>query len=168
MPTEPSNSYRKVSGVHGTLFAREQLWVGSDHLLLVRTSFAVESYRRFYFPDIEAVVIRPTNNRRNWIIANSICCGLFLFFCIAVVGRNPTSNEVAAGIFHGSVAALFLFGLLWQIFRGPSCASYLQVRTGQERLAAVSRLRGALRLRERLAALIGASAEARAVAPSTP
>jgi hypothetical protein len=166
--TDRPIAYRKFSGQRGTLISVEQLWAGDDHLLLVSTSFAVEQYRRFYFQDIEAFVIRPTRTQRKWVIANSICLGLFGLLTLLVVGRHPSNDAIAGGIFLGVVATLFLIALLYQLVKGPSCVSFLQLRTGLERLGAANRVRLALRMRDRLAALIGAAAEAKAMAPTVP
>src|SRR5260221_457977 len=58
---------RVAFGVSAT---RCQLWLGTDHLLAVDHTLTAEEYRRFYFRDIEAFVIRRTVARQvwNWIM----------------------------------------------------------------------------------------------------
>ena len=36
------------------------LWLGKDHLLLVESNGYSERYKRFYFKDIQALIIRKT------------------------------------------------------------------------------------------------------------
>ncbi len=168
MSTERPIAYRKFSGTRGALISVEQLWTGDDHLLLVSSTFAVERYRRFYFQDIEAYLIRPTRTQRKWIIANSICLAIFGALTMLVIGQHPTGDEIAGGVFLGIVAAIFLTGLIYQVVKGPSCVTFLQLRTGLERLSVAHSIRGSLAMRDRLAALIHAAAEAKAVAPATP
>ncbi len=45
------------------LFSRAicTLWMGADHLLLVDRTGYTESYKRFYFADIQAIVVRRTS-----------------------------------------------------------------------------------------------------------
>ena len=164
MSTDRPISYRKFSGVRGGLVGMEQLWLGDDHLLLVNSSFAVERYRRFYFQDIEAFVIRPTTTQRNWVIADCILAAIFGGFVLYLLHGQPSSEQVGAAVFFGAVGALFLIGLIVQLVKGPSCATFLQLRTGLERLGVANRVRASLKMQRRLAALIGARAEATAVA----
>src|SRR3954454_13990106 len=46
-----------------------RLWEGSDHLLVVSAALGVERYRRFYFRQIEALIVRKTMGR---FVANTI------------------------------------------------------------------------------------------------
>lgn len=160
--------YRKFSGARGSLVSLEQLWIGDDHLLLVSSSFALERYRRFYFQDIEAFLIRPTGTQRKWVIANSIFLALFGALTLFVVGRHPTEDQIVGGVFLGIAAVIFLIGLIYQVAKGPSCFTFLQLRTGLERIVVADRIRASLAMRGRLAAIIHAAAEAKAVAPATP
>jgi len=50
--------YVRLPGRRSGLLRRETLWLGSDHLLLVRSTRFNEDYRRFYLADIEALVVQ--------------------------------------------------------------------------------------------------------------
>ena len=52
----PSTTYRRMPGSAG-LIMRKRLWLGPDHILMVRSHVLSEEYRRFYFADIEALVV---------------------------------------------------------------------------------------------------------------
>jgi hypothetical protein len=159
-------AYRKFTRQRGSIVSVNQFWAGDDHLLLVSSSFGVENYRRFYYHDIEAFIIRPTSARRNWTIANVI--GLAIFGGLTLYFFRRIPGETGFVFFYGFFALMFLIGLIWQLVMGPTCRTFLQMRTGLERIAMANRIRSSLKLRDRLAALIGAAAEARAVSPAIP
>src|ERR1700690_2887131 len=52
----PGTPYRRLPGWSG-LIMRKRLWLGPDHILLVSSKVLSEEYRRFYFADIEALVV---------------------------------------------------------------------------------------------------------------
>ena len=60
----PGRGLRKA--VFAVTATRCRLWLAADHLLAVDSTTASESYRRFYFRDIEAFVIRRTAGRQMW------------------------------------------------------------------------------------------------------
>src|SRR6059036_2592658 len=55
--------YRRLPGRESGLLSYSRLWLGPDHLLLARTTFLSEEYKRFYFRDIQAIVTRRTERR---------------------------------------------------------------------------------------------------------
>lgn len=162
MSADRPTIYRKFSGSRGVLFGVHQLWAAEDHLLLVRANFGFERYQRFYFQDIEAFIMHPTGTQRGWIIANALIFAAFAGLALLAVSGEPTAGEKIGGLVLVGIGALFLLFLIYHIVRGPTCASFLQMRTGLERLKVAGRLRGALHLRDRLAALLGAWNEAKA------
>jgi hypothetical protein len=54
--TPDREHYRKLPGRRRGFVMGSSVWLGSDHLLLVRSSRFRETYRRFYFRDIQAIV----------------------------------------------------------------------------------------------------------------
>src|SRR5205809_7300860 len=56
-------AYRRLPGRTSGFLSYSRLWLGPDHLLLARTAFFSEEYKRFYFRDIQAVVPRRTTLR---------------------------------------------------------------------------------------------------------
>ena len=46
--------------------SRSSLWLGKDHLLCVDSSGYTETYKRFYFRDIQAVTLVATKRRDIW------------------------------------------------------------------------------------------------------
>ena len=75
--------YRKLAK-KGGLFAYYSIWQGADHLITAETTMASEEYRRFYYRDIQAIVIRKTA----WHHVFSLLSGLpaVLFMILGVWG----------------------------------------------------------------------------------
>jgi hypothetical protein len=51
--------YRRLPGRKRGLGTSASLWMGSDHILLVKSAWFREEYKRFYLRDIQAVVVAP-------------------------------------------------------------------------------------------------------------
>ena len=124
-----------------------RLYLGKDHLLRVNNNGYTENYRRFYFSDIQALVIGRTNRWKLWNIVWSILgsgCLIWLFSIELLGGR------IALGIFAG----LFLLFLAVNAFSGPTCKVRIYTRTGCEPLPSLRRLRHANKVLSRLKPLI--------------
>jgi hypothetical protein len=50
-------TYRRLPGRRRSLWSGASLWMGSDHLLLVKSAWFREEYKRFYLRDIQAIVV---------------------------------------------------------------------------------------------------------------
>ena len=110
------------------------LYLGPDHLLLRSTNAFVETYRRFYFRDIEAITLCKTLRGYLW---NGAFGFLLFFFCVAFFYLR--------GWFSGSAAVILLVALLINLARGPTSRASLQTRV-QTRPLPLVRLRSALKL----------------------
>ena len=53
--------YRRLPGRGRTPLGSHSLWIGEDHLLLVELRGFTETYRRFYFRDVQAIILRRTD-----------------------------------------------------------------------------------------------------------
>src|SRR5205823_5634583 len=83
-------SYRRVGGMRRTLtLSRAALFTADDHFLLCdyRSGFT-ERYKRFYFRDIEAIIIRKTNGWLFWIMAWILIGLIFL-----MIGTSASWNK---------------------------------------------------------------------------
>ena len=56
-PTE--EKYRRLPGRRRGLGSSASLWMGSDHILLVKSAWFREEYKRFFLRDIQAIVVAP-------------------------------------------------------------------------------------------------------------
>jgi hypothetical protein len=55
----PAETYRRLPGRRRGIGSGASLWMGSDHILLVRSAWFREEYKRFYLRDIQAIVVAP-------------------------------------------------------------------------------------------------------------
>lgn len=112
------------------------LYAAADHLLLRVSSGFVETYRRFYFVDIEAITVRTTVRGIVW----NVVLGLGLCASVGVMPMNPGPHVVS-----GFFAVIFTLLLILNIALGKTCATQLQTRV-QKRALPLRRLRKALRV----------------------
>ena len=110
-----------------------RLYLGKDHLLRVSTSWS-EYYRRFYYNDIQAVVVSRTKRGLIWNIVLAILCAAFLFWCLSVT--DQTGRIVLA-----CIAAFFGTFLLVNALMGATCRVKILTHVGSEPLPSLKRMR---------------------------
>ena len=123
-----------------------RLWLGSDHLLSSDSTGYTEEYRRFYFRDLQAIILRRTDRGRNWTAGLA-----FLTICFALAGY--ALGPVGAAVLW-SLAALLLLSLAINAARGPTCTCHLQTAVQFEELPALGRVRAARKALAQLRAVI--------------
>jgi len=144
--TKRNESYRRLSRpglrIEG-LFSITKLWLGKDHLLLSTWYGFYEEYRRFYFKDIQAVLLRQTK-RREWIdlawamcVLGSVLLGVTGFFVTKEWIWIQGWSIVSGG---------FLLGLTVNHLLGPGCQMILQTAVQKSTVKCVTRLREARRI----------------------
>lgn len=123
----------------------DALWQADDHLLLVKNNIYTQSYKRYFFADIQALILRVTNHRKIY----GLCFGVpfALFLLIALLRNAP---EKYLWLFP---AGIFLLCFLVNWFRGPSCEATIVTRV-QSHTLPVNRLRKARKVYQTLTALI--------------
>ena len=154
----PVPAYRKLPGRGLGWAGCARLWIAGDHLLEVNSLLFTERYRRFFFKDISALVIRRTKVRLAWNIVHGVLGigGALLAGGIWWGGTFVPEQEprVALWVLAGVIAPfalLFLILLFLNIFLGPTCRCHLQTTSaGWHPLAAPTRLRPARRFLARL------------------
>lgn len=137
--------YRRLPGRSSGLGYGTSLWEGDDHLLLVKWIAISESYRRFYFRDIQAITICST---RTWIVKGTLfgVLGLLLALPAVLTGSSVLGLPAA-----GSIVAS-----AWSFWRGPTCKTVIQTAIQSEPIRSLHRRNDArkviARLREKIAA----------------
>ena len=145
----PGTGQRR-QGFVSAIAIRSRLWLGKAHLLCVDSMGFSEDYKRFYFRDIQAVVIRRTSRGKIW---NGVFGGLAaLIGLIAIVVNQPVASSIIGGF-----AGLFLVLLLINIAMGPTSVCHLRSPVQTEELPSLSRLRRARKVLARLQPLIAAA-----------
>lgn len=133
---------------------RSGLWLGRDHLLCVDTNGYTETYKRFYFRDIQVISIHRTQ-RHLWL-AGILAFLAFIFVVLAIVAAPNTpfarwdGGEMFVECLLGAMAALFLLLLLSNFLAGPACKCLLRTAVQIEELAPLNRVRRARKLLARL------------------
>jgi hypothetical protein len=147
--------YRKLAGRgrrKGELFAWQTLWLGRDHILQVEHTGYSEDYKRFYFGDIQSIVITKTDRARVWsfVLAGLLVVGLVLGVTLGV------GNAVWLYLSLGIIALTILF-LSINLIKGPSCTCFVQTAVQREQLASLRRVKKARRVMTGLRELIGST-----------
>jgi hypothetical protein len=126
-----NEEYRRLPGRSG-LFVRHSLWLRPDHVLCVRRYPFSEEYRRYYFADIQALVLTELSNTAFYYGAG---LGAALLLLTAVLAfQHPVWASFWAFV------ALLVFLVT---SRRPNCACYVKTIVGTEKLLALRRLRAA-------------------------
>lgn len=130
-----------------------RMYEAADHLLQVQSTGFNESYRRFYYRDIQAILVQRT---ALWHILSGLLGAPTLLILI------PTASAFLANLTSGAgalsegvvVAGAFAFAggvlLAVNLALGPTCRCFLKTAVQTERLVAVGRVRAARRFIARI------------------
>jgi len=127
--------------------SRSSLWLGKNHVLSIDTNGYTENYKRFYFRDIQAIVIRKTENWK--FIALALGAVTFFLGLVAALVSEPGVRYV-----FGGLGGLFGIGLIAGLAQGPSSTCHLSTAVQTEQLPSLNRLRRARRVLGQLQPLI--------------
>jgi hypothetical protein len=132
--------------------SNSSLWLGPDHLLAIDTTGYTETYKRFHFRDIQAIVARRSK-RRMWqnIVFGSLA-GLFAFMTL-VVWFSP-SPEAAVAIVFGVLCLFCVVVVAINTLKGPGCVCYLRTAVQTEELPSLTRIGRLNRVLEQIRPLI--------------
>ncbi|MGO8839290.1 MAG: hypothetical protein ACLQAH_09550 [Limisphaerales bacterium] len=135
--------------------SRTSLWLGKDHLLCVDSSGYTETYKRFYFRDIQVITLVTTKRRTVW---NGVLV-VPIVICLAGLANSLFSlpREAGAAIVTWAIfSAVFIAPLLLNNLMGPTCTGYLRTAVQIEELPSLNRLRRARKVLERIRPFITA------------
>jgi hypothetical protein len=121
--------------------------MGKDHLLCVDVEGFTESYRRFFFRDLQMITIRTTKRRA---VLNGIFGVLFALFMAEMVFDGPGPFSVIFGF-------LFGFLLLLNNLLGTTCRVFFQTAVQTEEIPSLSRVPRTQRVLARIRPLIAES-----------
>ena len=130
--------------------ARTSLWLGADHLLFVESNGYTEAYKRFYFRDIQALVVQKTQKAAIINAVLAIPLVLILPFALG-------TQALGLKIFLFSLAGLFALILLVNLLLGRTCRCFLRTAVQIEQLPPLDRLGRAQKVFARLRPLIAAA-----------
>ncbi len=139
--------YHRLPGRPFSPIGVSSFWNGPDHLLLVESVFFGERYRRFYYKDIQAVVMYRTGLNRVWTALWGALVLLFGVVALRVEGTPFTS---------GTLFVICLAALVANLLLGPCCRVFLQTAVQRQRLGTLRRVRTAAKAMDRIKALVEA------------
>lgn len=141
--------------------SRARLYLAEDHLLMLEKTYYRESYRRFYYRDIQALVLEKT---KGWLWYGLTWLGFTLLFLVCLLAAWDSGSRY----FFLPFAMLCFMGLVINGVAGPTCQCYLRTAVQYEVLPGMHRVRKTEQLLQRLRArILAAQPAAAAVAPET-
>jgi hypothetical protein len=127
--------YRRLTGRRRSLFGYSQLWLGPDHVLLVKSTRFAEQYQRFAMADIQAIVITSLPDRT---VAQMVGVAVAVLWMLLLL----TVSSIFAKVFFAVTGAMALAVVLLDLARGARCRCHLHTAVSRE-LLPVSRMRAA-------------------------
>jgi hypothetical protein len=144
MPAAPKE-YQRLPG-RGTLMEGNKwyaasralctVWMARDHLLLISRTGYTENYKRFYFRDIQAILIRKTVTS---LVGNIALIILALGFFLWAADVSDSVGRIVLALLGG----FFTFLTLLSLWRGSTCVTQIKTAVQTEQLAAWNRMRAA-------------------------
>jgi len=121
---------------------RYELHLGPDHVLHLCRGLFKETYKRFYFDDVQAVVVSRTSTRgsMNLFLAVLSLASAFLAVTVSIAFSLDVLSTAAV---LALLAGIPLLLLAWNTALGPTCRCRLYTAVQTEDLAAMSRMRRA-------------------------
>lgn len=144
---------RRRHGFSIATASRASLWLGDDHLLSVNSTGYTESYKRFYFQDIQAFVFHRSNRAMIYTIILGILIAPFLFALIYFLNVKGV-DAIGASIFLGIVVGILGTLLVINLILGTRCKTFIQTAVQTEELPSLSRVRQTRKALEKIRPLI--------------
>jgi hypothetical protein len=132
--------YRKLPGRRRGFLFGSSVWLGPDHLLLVKSARFREEYKRFYFRDIQSIVTAETP--RFHISTRSAFIGIVLATAL-IAGINPRVSSAVEWAL--SLIALLLIAVWIYVSTAASCRTRIYTAVSSDELPSVYRTRTARR-----------------------
>jgi hypothetical protein len=106
----------------------------------VRNNGYTESYKRFYYRNIQAIIMQKSRRGKAWNIVLSFLAFVAL---VPVLTRGLNGEAVGGWIVSGVFAAIFALLLVINCLRGPTCSCHLHTAVQIEYLPSLGRMRAA-------------------------
>jgi hypothetical protein len=130
---------RRKGTVSVVTYSRSSLWLGNDHLLVIVSNGYSETYKRFYFQDIQTIAIRLTSRRLiwNWVLGVPIAIFLLRSAYELSIHHNPDLLDIVISVLRILIPGV---PLLINNLLGPTCACTLRTAVQTEQLPSLCRL----------------------------
>ncbi|VGO14333.1 hypothetical protein PDESU_02892 [Pontiella desulfatans] len=144
---DKSVAYETFSRRTGAVVAHHRMWKAPDHLMVVKEFGCAEEYKRFYFTDIQSIVIMRTPVYLLWALLLPVLLLFMVGFMFSV--------EKAGFLVGLSCATLVIWFI--HMLKGPTCKCWLQTGINRERLHMFNRVSAANRFWKRVEPLLRAA-----------
>jgi hypothetical protein len=125
-------TYHKLPGRRRGLIRSASLWTGADHLLSVKSDRIHEDYKRFYFRDIQAIVV--TKVPRFPVSTRALALGALLLIAISVARLRAPGLAIWLWLLAAGLAACWIY-----ISAAHSCTCRLYTAVSREDLPSIYR-----------------------------
>ena len=126
-------TYRKLPGRRRGFVLSASLWTGADHLLSVRSARFQEQYKRFYFRDIQAIVI--TKMPRFVVSAPVLAAALLLLTAVLILRVLQPASAAWLWLLLGALTSAWIY-----ISAAQSCTCRLYTAVSREDLPSLYRM----------------------------
>jgi hypothetical protein len=132
--TPAQATYRRLPGAKRRPLRKATLWLSSDHILAVDSHRFTEEYKRYYFKDIQAIIVTQMSAAASRTIDLVV---VIVVVILALVAWRIESRGTAIA------TGLVLFGYLMQKMLGPICSCHLMTAVSRDKLPSLHRMRTA-------------------------
>ena len=122
--------YRQIGCSRRTPVSKSTIWVAGDHLLSVESNRMAEEYRRYYFRDIQALVLEKSASGRTTVTYPLIAILILV-----------TAVALYAGRWLAVFPFLVLAGVAMFELLARNCRCLIVTRSSQEFLPAMANVR---------------------------
>ncbi|MFT3831450.1 MAG: hypothetical protein QM691_17270 [Opitutaceae bacterium] len=144
--------YRRLTRSRSGIGTYSSLWLGSDHLLLVTSTGFSESYQRYYFRDIQSLVVADSNR---FLVLLAVTGVVLFFLGISALMAALFGNGVSPWILLPTVPTFIVF--LWNLVLGRTCKVHIVTAVQTVPLPPLSRFRRTRRVFAKIVPLIEAA-----------
>ena len=159
-------NYKRLKLGATSSLSNASYWVGPNHLLVVEVTNYVERYRRFYFRDIQAILVQKSLVRLGWNLGFGVVAGLLLIGLLPAA-FSSSRDDVAVAIWFG-LFLLFSVCMIINTLRGPTCLVQVRTAVQNQKLSGLRRWRKADALIAAITPFINAAQSSPATATENP
>lgn len=142
--TKLTVKYSKFPAKRKNFVGSDRLWTAPDHLLIVSSTGISESYKRFYFRDIQALntVKTLSNYVKLWVTG-----AVFVLLCILATFSMTDPDSGGIGAIMALIVGLpVMYYIIRLALEGASCRCYIYSSVQEEKLAPIDTIKKANRL----------------------
>ena len=125
-------TYQKLPGARRTPFRQATLWLAADHILSVDSHRFSEEYKRYYFNDIQAIIVRQTGSTAMGRAIDLVFAIILALLAFSAWRLQSRSTAIAGGF--------ILIGFVIFKSLGRRCACQVITAVSRDKLPSLNRL----------------------------